>query len=566
MQLVSFSVQNYRSITKAHRLGIGQSTVIIGPNNEGKSNILRAMVTALRIIATLPTRGPSFRPARHRDFYDWDTDYPVSLQASKPNGESIFLLEFELDEDDVQAFRDDVGSRINGTLPVQVSIGRREPGIRIRKKGPGGDALSSKRDLIAEFVRKRIDIEHIPAVRTADSAREIVDALLARELRSLETQPAYQKAVEAIAALQKPVLDKLSESIKRTLSDFMPEISEVAIQIPPNERYRALRRSSEVIVDDGARTALQQKGDGVQSLAALGLMRHLTESGTVQRNLLLAIEEPEAHLHPRAIHELRSVLEELSQKHRVVIATHCPLFVDRVAVSRNIIVQSNRARPAISIDEIRRVLGVRASDNLKHAQFVLLVEGNEDRQALKALLSHHSQPLADALRGGTLAIEPLSGASNLLYIGTLMREQLCDVVAFLDGDDAGRQAAERATTESVIRQGDIVYATRGGATESEFEDLLDVDCYASAIERQFNVRLGVPQFRGNKKWSARVSLIFNLQGQVWDDGVAARVKASVAKAVEDLPSRALHSQRRGPFDALVRMLTGRLNGNAVRGS
>jgi putative ATP-dependent endonuclease of OLD family len=50
MRLVSFSVQNYRSITKANKIKVGQSTVIVGPNNEGKSNVLRALVTAMKVI------------------------------------------------------------------------------------------------------------------------------------------------------------------------------------------------------------------------------------------------------------------------------------------------------------------------------------------------------------------------------------------------------------------------------------------------------------------------------------------------------------------------------------
>lgn len=50
MQLVAFSVTNYRSITKASKLPFRQKTVLIGPNNEGKSNILRALVTALEFL------------------------------------------------------------------------------------------------------------------------------------------------------------------------------------------------------------------------------------------------------------------------------------------------------------------------------------------------------------------------------------------------------------------------------------------------------------------------------------------------------------------------------------
>ena len=53
MELVSFSVSNYRRITSAYKLPIRRPTVLIGPNNEGKSNILRALVASLQFLATL---------------------------------------------------------------------------------------------------------------------------------------------------------------------------------------------------------------------------------------------------------------------------------------------------------------------------------------------------------------------------------------------------------------------------------------------------------------------------------------------------------------------------------
>ena len=50
MKLVSFSVTNYRSITKAHKIAIGQYTVLLGKNNEGKSNISNALNCAMNIL------------------------------------------------------------------------------------------------------------------------------------------------------------------------------------------------------------------------------------------------------------------------------------------------------------------------------------------------------------------------------------------------------------------------------------------------------------------------------------------------------------------------------------
>ena len=125
MKLVSFSVTNYRSITKAYKLPIRQSTILIGPNNEGKSNILRALVTALELLRKLGQfkmmrgRFPQFIV---RDSYEWVKDFPVTLQVKNPEGESTFNLEFELTDAEVDQFTEEVKSSLNGTLPVQLTL------------------------------------------------------------------------------------------------------------------------------------------------------------------------------------------------------------------------------------------------------------------------------------------------------------------------------------------------------------------------------------------------------------------------------------------------------------
>lgn len=87
---------------------------------------------------------------------------------------------------------------------------------------------------------------------------------------------------------------------------------------------------------------MERKGDGVQSLAALALMRHASESNSTGKQLIIAIEEPESHLHPAAIHELRSVINDLSDMHQLVLTTHNPSFVDRGAINNNILVMGKK--------------------------------------------------------------------------------------------------------------------------------------------------------------------------------------------------------------------------------
>lgn len=417
MKLVSFTVEKYRSIVRAHRIYTEQSTILIGPNNEGKSNILRALVAAMNVL----TRGAEFISARNREmtrfshgrFYNWEVDFPIHHRSTDPDGKSTVLLEFELSPDETEQFRIDIGSNLNGTLPLKIAMGRQAVSVKVAKQGRGATTLSAKSDRIAKFVSTKLDFEHIPAIRTAESAQEIVDMLVERELATLEDNAEYKEALKKVADLQKPILDVLASSMKGTLQRFLPAVRSVKLEIPTTSRYRAMRRATDILVDDGAPTHLQFKGDGVQSLAALAMMRHASERKRSAKSLVIAIEEPESHLHPRAIHELKTVIDDLSRSHQVVLTTHCPLFVDRASIPHNVLVQRGRARQANSIEEIRNVLGVRAADNLRHAELVLVVEGADDAIILESLLRHCSRTLKTALDNGTIALDTLGGGTNL---------------------------------------------------------------------------------------------------------------------------------------------------------
>jgi predicted ATPase len=563
MKLVSFSVKNFRSITAAYRLPIRQATVLIGPNNEGKSNILRALVTALEILQSLGgrriSRGRLHAYHESRETYFWPHDFPISLQEVRPDGESFFNLDFLLSDTEVNEFYEEVGSTLNGTLPIQLSLGRKEPGFRVMKRGRGGPALSKKAELIANFVAKKININYIPAIRTADAAQEIVTRMVDRELSAVEEDDVFQQAIAEVAKLQQPILDQISEGIRETLKEFLPNVQHVRVQIPREARFRALRRSCEIIVDDGTPTTLTRKGDGVQSLAALSLMRHASESTAHGKQLILAIEEPESHLHPNAIHQLRVVLNEIARTHQVIMTTHNPLFVDRASIKSNIIVHANKAIPAESVKQIRDTLGVRAADNLQTAELILVVEGEEDRRAIKALLRHVSKPLGSAMDQGLLGVESLHGGTNLAYKLSQIREALCQSHAFLDNDSTGVDACQRAQQEGLLTIADIHLATCEGLKESEIEDIYDETLYAGMLLNKYGVSVQSPKFKGKEKWSERMRKTFKHQGKPWSDRLEAQIKSDLAELVEEKPGIALNLHKRGAIDALVHALSEKLD-------
>ncbi len=570
MKLISFSVDKYRSITRAGKLSIKDMTILIGPNNEGKSNLLRALVTALDIVAGLSStsiyrgRLRSFRWLRTslgqlmRPGYDWTRDFPVSLQAPHPEGESIFNLDFQLTDDEVDEFRAEVGSSLDGFLPIQITVGKKEPGFKIRKRGPGARVLSKKAQSIARFIGDRFEFQYIPAIRTAEDAEKIIREMVDRELRRIEDDPAFRSAREALWRHYAPILNKLSETITNTLQGFLPNIENAAVKMSEEATFHAMQRSVDIVVDDGTPTSLRLKGDGVQSLAALAMLRYLSESEARGKSLVLAIEEPESHLHPRAIHLLKAVLQEISSKRQVIVTTHCPLFINRRDVASNILVTGNRAAAANTTEQIREILGVRASDNLRGAELVLVVEGEEDRTALTALLSALSPSLRAALETHTLAVDSLVGGSNLPYKLSLLRDALYEPYCFLDHDDCGRRAFDRARQEGLVSDAEVTFAACQGMQDSEIEDLYRREIYAEWVAQEYGVTLDTPAFKSAKKWSERMRDVFVRHGKAWDVGRELGVKRAISEFVAAAPLVALEDHKRSAVDSLVRALESKL--------
>ena len=77
-----------------------------------------------------------------------------------------------------------------------------------------------------------------------------------------------------------------------------------------NQGLEALRRDVEVIIDDGTPTKIEYKGDGIKSLVSMGI---LTDRYNTSESSIIAIDEPESHLHPGAISELNKVIRNLKK-------------------------------------------------------------------------------------------------------------------------------------------------------------------------------------------------------------------------------------------------------------
>lgn len=541
MKLVSFSVENYRSITTARKIPISQYSLLIGANNEGKSNILHALKLAMdalvnwhRQVVRLPDGRVVRSGTRRVAGFRWETDYPVSRQLKHQDGTCNITLEFQLSDKEITEFKDEIKSNLNGTLPILFEFGPNSFDVSVQKPGRGHQTLNKKSKIIADFVSRKLRFEYIPSVRTASNAGRVIEDLLETELSDLEDNEEYKAALEEIEKLQQPILDALGVTIQKTIARFLPNVRSVKLHVQKDARRSALRRSVNIIVDDGTETALKRKGDGVQSLVALAMMRHASDGGSRDANTIVAIEEPEAHLHPAAIHELKSVIEELSATNQVVLSSHSPLFVNPTNLKNTIIVKESRAKCADHVSEIRDALGVRFGDNLHNASIVVLVEGSDDVAALTEILSQRSEKIKASISSGMIALDHLSGASSLSQKASFYASSACQLQCFLDDDDAGRRAVDKAIAAKTVRISDVTLCVVPHLDQSELEDLYDKNVYQNAFCAEFGVDIKMKvKGKAKEKWSDHVERLFIENGKPWSD----QIKQSAKNWLSDFASK-----------------------------
>ncbi len=556
MKLNTFSITNYRSITKANKIPVGEMTILIGKNNEGKSNILKGLRLAMSVIESHArlTRAKGYHRVYNKESYHWDRDFPIAYQSRRGNNrgtKSIFKLEFSLADDEVAEFKDELKMGNNGIIVITITFDiQGTPEIVVSKQGKGSKTYNDKSRKITEFVANKLQLNYIEAIRTEQRAYKEIRNLVSSKLFELGSEPEYIEAVNVINRLQQEKLNLIAKQVEEPLKVFLPNINSVEMKVQNENRNISLSRDFEIIIDDGNPTGIETKGEGVKSLVTLALLK---DRKSVQDVSVIAIEEPESHLHPGAIAQLEHVIYSLACENQVIITTHNPIFVNRKEIKSNIIIDAGKARAAKNLREIREILGIRASDNLINANYVLVVEGEDDKIAINAILRNKSEKIKKALDSNTLIIDSIGGASNLSYKLSMFRNTLCQYHVLLDNDDAGRTSWTKSNSDGLLNLANLTMTMCNGMTNSEFEDCINKEVYKEKILEEFGVNLN-NGFGGSRKWADRIKNSFNSNGKPYTEQVEKQVKLVVANSIASNPTNALCIHKGNSILSLIESL------------
>lgn len=336
MFLEQIEIANFRGIRRL-RLKLDNTTVLIEENNTGKSTILEALQVCLS--RSLTRKGDIFS----------EYDYHLPQQDSQPADSDAIEITLRFTEQVEDEWADEVLGRLSHI--VQLDDNDRQSAIlRVRSKYDkarddfvttwdflnlaGDELVNAKEPRHIVSLQQLAPVFYLAALR--DSAQEFRprSQFWGPFVRSLNIDPELRRELEGeLAVLNQKILDAHESfgAIKEQLSNTGKMLplhrgDPVGIEAVPGKVFDILSRTQVMLTSiTGVRLPIGRHGEGTQSLAVICLFdaflqSKLKDSYMEYTTPILALEEPEAHLHPAAIRSVADLLQGL--KGQKIIATH----------------------------------------------------------------------------------------------------------------------------------------------------------------------------------------------------------------------------------------------------
>ncbi len=351
MKLRQIIIKNFRCLADV-AIPIEDTTVLVGTNNSGKT----ALLDALRI--ALPQRAAG----RQNPFDEYD--YLMVKAEDSPQSSGGIVIQLWFREDAPNEWSDPLVQALSDIIQTDPVIDLDSIGLRLSSQydtlakemvtkweflALDGQALGGKGADPRNLTRFLIYVRCFYLSSLRDSTHEFSprSQFWGRILRDLEISDEQRKTFgDILAELNEDLLkaDPRLERVRLTL-DKAQKIMELraeqktSIQALPLKAWDLMSKAEVVIKTRGSEIGfpLARHGQGVQSLSVLFLFQAyidvlLKPTFEPETEAILALEEPEGHLHPQATRTLGTNLSEI--KSQKIISTHSPYFIQKIPLTQ----------------------------------------------------------------------------------------------------------------------------------------------------------------------------------------------------------------------------------------
>jgi putative ATP-dependent endonuclease of OLD family len=414
--ITNVRVSNFRSLANIE-VELNDLTVLIGANNAGKTSFLDAMFAAIGSGRKLLgqddirlTPGEAMPPKDRRVVVDIrirPVDESGAVVDKFPEGSfwtALWGPGIVLDDqtfDEFMAFRTTLVWRVEKADYVVERLFLKE----WKPFGEWIDTPTQDKPITAAQVEP-VALHYIDAKRDLEDDLRRQGSFWRRMTEDLGLSDEDVAAMEAeLTGINQQIVDKSSmlQRLKTNLSDLQAVVSadSAGIDIAPVARkLRDLSKGVDVSFSTaGAQSfPLARHGMGTRSLASLLVFRAFTawraDVAAQNNNKLhsvLALEEPESHLHPQAQRSLFAHIRKI--KGQRVVSTHSPYFAGqaqledlRLFIKRGGDTSSRKLNLAEleKADDIRKLQEtvIESRGDILFAKAVVLFEGQTEEQAL----------------------------------------------------------------------------------------------------------------------------------------------------------------------------------------
>lgn len=351
MLLTGLKIENFRGI-KSLDLTLGETTVLIGENNSGKTTVLHALRACLQYLRS-SGRGTVFEEF---DFHfenassDPTTAPPISItltfEESKPDEWSV-EIERQLggDASVVMLMPPDDHLQVQLRVTSIFSMVNQEIDTTFDFLDATGKPLTGKSRGRLSALQQIRPLFYLSALRDAGKEFSRTSQFWSPFVKNSQIDPIKKAEIEEqLQAINAEIIEAHGtfKGVREHLSKVQDLVSlgnkdVVSVDAVPARIFDMLNRTQVSIASvTGARLPIGRHGEGTQSLTVLMLFDAFLRSelarkqGVKDSRPIVALEEPEAHLHPSAVRALWKTIRDINGQK--IIATHSGDLISEVNV------------------------------------------------------------------------------------------------------------------------------------------------------------------------------------------------------------------------------------------